>query len=1278
MTVETGTLLHDRYRLQSEIGRGGMAAVYRAHDELLDRPVAVKIIRKPELTSDDRQHLLHEARLAAKLNHPHIVTIHDAGEIEGLPYIVMELVEGPSLFERRPANLAETVAMAGQLCEALAHAHDLGIVHRDVKPENILLTAQGEVKLTDFGLALSLASRVSSDGAIVGTVFYLAPEQLQGGAVDGRADLYALGVLLYDWTTGELPFAASETLAVITQHLFAPVVAPQARVPSIPAALDRLIVSLLSKSPDDRPASARQVLEVLRSTERMRPVAGHEPDVPLLERIGRGRMAGREEELALARGLWAKSVGGRSQTLLVSGEAGIGKTRLVRELITLAEVSRGRVLQGWSYAQAGKPFGPFKQILRGAFDDLAPTVAAAPEFVAAALLSIAPEYRPHFPNIALPSSVNTAQEQQRHFEGAAVLLSMLSEQTPVLLVLDDAHWADSGTLSLFRHLVQQTRERRVMFVLAFRDVEPADAPALHEMLYDFRREHLGTSLSLGRLDRRRTEEMLMALLGENIAPDLVEEIFRVTEGNPFFVEEVCKSLAESGGLVHRDGQWRSEGKSLAIPANVKVAVAGRLRALPAETQQALEVAAIRGHDFELEVVQRATGWEATSVIDALETAERAQIIEKLPGANGPRYAFTHTLIPAAMVDEMRSSQRRRLHGQVAPVLEGLHPEEFESLAHHYRSAGDLAKAAGYLLKAGERAHALYALRETIENYNAALELQNEMKLSEESARTLLRLGLVYSADFQFDKAQRAYEQAFDVWERLLPSEGTEPAESPVTLRFAVDEPLTLDPGMAGDDVSAFILGQLFEGLVEVDEASGLVPALAARWDVSEDGRRYIFHIREGRKWSDGTPLTAGDFEFAWKRNLALGPASPAPLLLNIIAQARAHAEGKVPAQDVGVRAVDERTLEVRLEQPAAYFPLLLTHAVTYPLPRRVVEGERQPWSAVGTLVGNGAYRLVEWEPGQRLLFDRNPFYRGLVRGNVGRVEAPVIHDYEALKSFDEGSLDGVSLIKADPNTIRRVKATYRREFSITPSLSTFYVAFCTDRPPFDSPVVRKAFAQAIDRLAFVREAGSVYLAARGGFLPPGMPGHSASVGLAHDPVNARRLLAQAGFAAGAGFPEVELVYTGDPRSSASASFLERAWKETLGVVVRPRGVEWSEFIRRRDEEPPDLSISGWSADYPDPDNMLRVLFHSTQGLNSIRWNEAAFDSRIDEAARITDRKKRIELYQQADRILVADEAAVLPLGYAQGRQLVRPYVHLPRTPPHLLRLKHAIVDRAKA
>jgi oligopeptide transport system substrate-binding protein len=377
-----------------------------------------------------------------------------------------------------------------------------------------------------------------------------------------------------------------------------------------------------------------------------------------------------------------------------------------------------------------------------------------------------------------------------------------------------------------------------------------------------------------------------------------------------------------------------------------------------------------------------------------------------------------------------------------------------------------------------------------------------------------------------------------------------------------------------------------------------------------------------------------------------------------------------------VHAVDDRTLEVRLEAPATYFLLLLTHPVAFPLARGAVEGERQPWTTVDGFVGNGAYTLAEWQAGRRMLLERNPYFRGLARGNVSRIEAPIIKDYEpVLRLYDAGELDGVSLIRSNPSTIRRLRAAYPTEFSLVPSLSTFYLAFRMDRSPFQERGLRLAFAQAIDREAYVRETGAVHLrAATGGFIPPGMSGHAPSIGLPNDPDAARRHLAQAGFPGGAGFPRVELVFAGDAYGSVSASFLQRTWRETLNVEVGLEGVDWSEFIRRRDEDAPDLSISAWSADYPDPDNMLRVLFHSREGVNPIRWRNPDFDAPLEQARRQTDRKQRLELYQTADRILVS-EAAVLPLGYAVARQLVKPYVRLPRTPPYLLRLKHAVVDR---
>ena len=262
-----GTVVNQRYRLDAEAGRGGMGLVYRAHDLLLERDVAIKILNETSLGTEARARLLREAQAAAKLNHPNIVAIHDAGETQGVPYIVMEFVKGQPLIDHRPQELGEIVSIAGQVCAALDHAHSHGIVHRDLKPENVLIVPQAEstsgpavtAKLVDFGLARSLASRLTTEETITGTVFYLAPELALGQDFDGRADLYALGVMLYELVAGRLPFEGDDPLAIISQHLRAPVVPPRARNPAVPAALDALIVQLLSKAPQDRPPTAAEV-----------------------------------------------------------------------------------------------------------------------------------------------------------------------------------------------------------------------------------------------------------------------------------------------------------------------------------------------------------------------------------------------------------------------------------------------------------------------------------------------------------------------------------------------------------------------------------------------------------------------------------------------------------------------------------------------------------------------------------------------------------------------------------------------------------------------------------------------------------------------------------------------------------------------------------------------------------------------------------------------------------------------------------------------------------
>jgi len=261
-----GDVLRGRYRLESQIGRGGMGVVYRATDLELHRPVAVKLIS--ENSSDDaRQRLIREARAAAALNHPHIVSVYDVGEANGLPFFVMELVDGPSLSRTPPTEASRIVEIGLQICAALEHAHANHIVHRDLKPDNVLVSTTGQsIKLADLGLALpGQGARISRAGVVLGTPSYMAPEQALGQTVDARTDLYALGVLLYELTTGRVPFKGDDPLAVVSQHVHAPPVPPRVLRPSVPRALELLILKLLEKNPDARFQSAADTADALRT-----------------------------------------------------------------------------------------------------------------------------------------------------------------------------------------------------------------------------------------------------------------------------------------------------------------------------------------------------------------------------------------------------------------------------------------------------------------------------------------------------------------------------------------------------------------------------------------------------------------------------------------------------------------------------------------------------------------------------------------------------------------------------------------------------------------------------------------------------------------------------------------------------------------------------------------------------------------------------------------------------------------------------------------------------
>jgi ABC-type oligopeptide transport system substrate-binding subunit/ABC-type transporter Mla MlaB component len=1135
----------------------------------------------------------------------------------------------------------------------------------------------GTAKLTDFGLARSVASRITGEGTIMGTVFYLAPELALGHEFDGRADLYALGVMLYELTTGRLPFAADDPVAVISQHLHAPVVPPRAKRPDIPPALDALIVRLLSKAPEDRPASAVEVLRMLQEPNILDRDAIPAEELSVLERIERGRMVGREQELREARSLWSRALEGQGQVLLITGEPGIGKSRLVRELVTQAEVSGGQALVGFSYAEGGGPYGPFRQIIREVLGNGLVERLALPDFVLADLLTLAPELSARYPGLPDNPPANPEAEQQRLFENLLIFHTVLSGHAPLLMVLEDAHWADSGTLSLLRHLARHTRRQRMMIVATYREVELDQARPLHEVLLDLNRERLATRLKLARLGREETRELLAVLFAEEITPEFLEGIYRETEGNPFFIEEVVKELVESGKLYYEDGRWhRPRMAELGIPQSVRVAIQSRVGKLPPDSQETLHLAAVLGREFDFDTLALASELDEDTLLDALERAERAQLIEEVSTEGGGTFAFLHRLIPTTLVEGLRTLQRRRLHGLAAAAIEARHPDSFEALAYHYGQAGNAEKATEYLLSAGDRARALCVHQEAIDSYRQALELLKEAGEIERAARTSMKLGLTYQNAFEFQAARQAYEEGFLLWEQAMKAEPPERLlPAPHGLRVGVGEPPTLDPGLAGDNFSAVVVDQLFSGLVELSPEMGVVPDVARSWEMLDEGRRYIFHLRDDVRWSDGVRVTAGDFEFAWKRVLNPAASTQEANLLYDIKEARAYHEGHVSDPDlIGVRAVDEDTLVVELEGPTGYLPYLLCLWTTFPVPRHVVEAQGTAWTELENLVSNGPFRLVASERGESMILERNPTYHGRSSGNLQQVALWFRGTDPGgwLQMYEENRLDVLVLQGLVPLTDwERGRQRHAGEFLSIADLATYYIGFDVRRPPFDDPRVRQAFALATDReaLAHVTLRGFAF-PATGGFVPPGMPGHSPGIGLPYDPEQARLLLAEAGYPGGRGLPELEVLSADTPPVVSAVVGLQTQWLHNLGVEITWKHLSWGEFLHRLLRESPHMWYMGWLADYPDPDDFLRVAEWRLTG----GWRHELYDRLIEGARRATDQGERMRMYQEAEPILI-QEAVIIPLCHFRSHVLVKPWVRrYPTSPMGLWFWKDVIIE----
>lgn len=772
--IAPGALLRERYRLESEIGRGGMGIVYRATDLQLMREVAVKVLPDTNSSPDARRRLMREARAAAALNHPHIISVHDVGEAEGVPFFVMELVHGPSLSQSRPAEISRVVSIARQICNALEHAHANNIVHRDLKPENILMSTAsqtGSVKLADLGLALPAdAARISRAGVIVGTAAYMAPEQALGQEVDGRTDLYALGVLLYELTTGRVPFQGNDPLAVVSQHIHASVVPPRMLRPDMPRALEAVILRLLAKDPAQRFASAVETeAALLASLDADETTTGEEAadSVAILDALSRGHLVGRAGELAEVRDLWHRAREGRGHAVLLSGEPGAGKTRLAREITVQAALDGAVVLTGGCYEyEATTPYLPFveafRRWVREEKDDavLRATLGDSSRQIA----KLAPEIESRLGPCTACPALPPHEERLLFFDAVAKVFANLARRKGLLFYADDLHWADRGTLWLLGHLLRQLRDEPVLIVGAYRETELDRAHPLAKALVDWNRERLVTRIVLRRFDRSETSAQLGALLGENVSGDFVDAVQRETEGNPFFVEEVLKALIEKGSVRRQSGRWqRCDVAELVIPQSVKEAIGSRLDRVSQHCNEMLRAAAVLGKTFTFEELEATAANQNEDVLlDALDEAVGAQLISS---ASNESFIFTHDKIREVLYEELNPIRRRRLHRHAAEALEQRRTTSHcfvEKLAHHFIKAGDYQKGLTYSKQAATEAERVFAYDDAIAAYISARDCAQALGLVQEELEVEEAIGKRYWAHGEMIPAGEHFERALSL------------------------------------------------------------------------------------------------------------------------------------------------------------------------------------------------------------------------------------------------------------------------------------------------------------------------------------------------------------------------------------------------------------------------------------------------------------------------------------------------------------------------------------
>jgi tetratricopeptide (TPR) repeat protein len=751
------------YRVLYELGRGGMGVVYRAVHEDGGPEVALK------MPSEEMAHLFgsvrREIHAIGRLRHPGVVRIVDEGVEQGVPWYAMEVVEGQSLdrvldihaaalaatadlaaFEMRdgayrrvaaPAqprvrpDLQRALTLMHRLARALAYVHGHGLVHRDLKPQNVLVGPDDQPVLVDFGLVGHFHARTSREvlevgGRAAGTVTYISPEQARGELVDARADLYSFGVMLYEIVTGRPPFDSNDIRDILRMHLRDAPVPPSVRVRGVPPVLDALILNLLEKKPAARLGYAEDVAERLVHAGAE---SGAEPDHDVRAEatpyLYRPEIVGRRQTIDAVNACVAGLRESQGSFLTLGGVSGIGKTSVAAVIAREATIGDVRVVTGEGDPVGSTPLHPLRALLR----EIADQCRGRADVTERVLGERLPALRTLEPALAAleENGVSIAPQvaARRLFSDLAATLAAFAREQALLLILDDLQWADEVTLRFLASLGPEFFDGLPLMILGTYRADEA-GPDLRALLAG---PHV-RNVPLSRLDDDSVGDIVRSMLAAPDAPlSFLQFLASQTEGNPFFVAEYLRSAVAEQLLYRRSGRWIVAAAdetyaSLGLPGTIRDLVALRLARLSPLARRVAEAAAVLGREAEEGLFLAVCGEGETEALEGVAELLEQHVFD--PAAGGVRFA--HDKLREAAYEGSGDERRRVLHRRAVEALERWEderrggPRHDAELARHCDAAGWIGKAVDYYARASESAAGSGACREAVDLMNRAVAL----------------------------------------------------------------------------------------------------------------------------------------------------------------------------------------------------------------------------------------------------------------------------------------------------------------------------------------------------------------------------------------------------------------------------------------------------------------------------------------------------------------------------------------------------------------------------